>query len=82
MGDLDPHLIHGSLGPSESPSQTRSRSVQPFFARLTIVTDRQCRQTTACRIATDIRFQLNNATPNLTQVINIFASNNVPEIKL
>jgi len=27
-GDLDPHLIHGSLGPPESTSQTASRSVQ------------------------------------------------------
>jgi len=30
-GDLDPHLIHGSLGPSESTTQTASRSLQPFF---------------------------------------------------
>jgi len=30
-GDLDPHLIHGPLGPPESTSQTASRSVQPFF---------------------------------------------------
>jgi len=30
MGDLDPHLIHGSLGPRESATQTTSRSVQPF----------------------------------------------------
>ena len=30
VGDLDPLLIHGSLGPPESSSQTASRSVQPF----------------------------------------------------
>jgi len=30
-GDLDPHLIHGSLGPPESTCQTASRSVQPFL---------------------------------------------------
>jgi len=30
-GDLDPHLIHGSLGPPESSTQTTSRSVQPFL---------------------------------------------------
>ena len=41
MGDLDSHLIHGSLGPPESPAQTASRSVQSFFAGLTSVTDRQ-----------------------------------------
>ena len=29
LGDLDPHLIHGSLGPSESQLQTASRSVEP-----------------------------------------------------
>jgi len=42
-GDLDSRPIHGSfsLGPSESTVQTASRSVQPFFAGLTTVTDRQ-----------------------------------------
>ena len=30
LGDLNPHLIHGSLGPPDSASQTASRSVQPF----------------------------------------------------
>ena len=34
-GDLNPHLIHGSLGPPESTAQTASRSVQPFFGKLT-----------------------------------------------
>jgi len=34
VGDLDPHLIHDSLGPPESALQTASRSVQPFFSRL------------------------------------------------
>jgi len=29
-GDLDPHLIHGFLGPPESSAQMASRSVQPF----------------------------------------------------
>jgi len=29
--DLDPHLIHGSLGPPASSTQTASRSVQPFL---------------------------------------------------
>ena len=31
MGDMDPHLLHGSLGPPESSTQTASRSVQPFL---------------------------------------------------
>jgi len=31
MGDLDPHLIHGSLGPPVSSTQTASRSLQPFL---------------------------------------------------
>jgi len=31
MGDVDPHLIHNSLGPSESSTQTTSRSLQPFL---------------------------------------------------
>ena len=30
-GDLDPHLIHGSLGPPESSTQTTFRSVQLFL---------------------------------------------------
>jgi len=29
-GDLDPHLIHDSFGPSKFTTQTASRSVQPF----------------------------------------------------
>jgi len=31
MGDLDPHLTHGSLSPTEYSTQTASRSVQPFL---------------------------------------------------
>jgi len=31
IGDLNPHLIHGSLGPPESSTQTASRSVQSFL---------------------------------------------------
>jgi len=31
MGDLNPHLIHGPLGPLTSSTQTASRSVQPFL---------------------------------------------------
>jgi len=31
LGDPDPHLIHGSVGPSESTTQMASRSVQPFL---------------------------------------------------
>jgi len=31
MGDLNPHLIHGPLGPAKSSTQTVSRSVQPFL---------------------------------------------------
>ena len=30
-----PHIIHASLDPPESTSQTGSRSVQPFFAHPT-----------------------------------------------
>jgi len=40
LGDLDPNLIHGSLGLTESAPQTASRSVQLFFfAVLTNVTN-------------------------------------------
>jgi len=31
MGDLDPHLIHGSLDPPESTTRVASRPVQPFL---------------------------------------------------
>ena len=31
VGDLDPSLLHGSLGPRESASQTVSRSVHTFL---------------------------------------------------
>jgi len=30
-GDLDPHLIHGSMSPPEPTTETASRSVQPFL---------------------------------------------------
>ena len=33
------HLIHRSLGPPESSTQTASRSVEPFFAGIISVTD-------------------------------------------
>jgi len=33
-GDLNPHLIHGSLGLPESSTQTASPSVQPFLQGL------------------------------------------------
>ena len=45
-GDLDLHLTHGSLGQPESSNRTASRSVQPFFAELTSVTDRQTNRPT------------------------------------
>jgi len=40
-GNLDPHLIHETLGLTESSIQTASRSVGATFAGLTTVTDRQ-----------------------------------------
>jgi len=42
MGDLNPHLIHGPLGPPKSSTQMTSRSVQPFLqGSLVWQTDRQ-----------------------------------------
>jgi len=41
VGDLDCHPIHGSIAPSESAPQTASRSVQPFFAGLMVVINRE-----------------------------------------
>jgi len=40
MGDLDTHLTHDSLGPSEPTTRMASQSVQLFFAGLTGVEDR------------------------------------------
>ena len=34
MGDLDRHLIHGSLGPPKSSTQMVSQSFQPFCRAL------------------------------------------------
>jgi len=45
LGDLDPHLICGSLGPPESALQTASRSVHPFLHSSLMCptqTDRPC----------------------------------------
>ena len=44
-GGSGPYLMHGSLGPPESSTQKASSSVQPFFAGLTAVTDRQTHAT-------------------------------------
>ena len=42
IGDLDPNLIHGSLGPPESSTHTASQSVEPFLqGSLVQQTDRQ-----------------------------------------
>jgi len=42
MGGSGPHLIHGSLGPTKSSTQTASWSVQPFLqGSLVWQTDRQ-----------------------------------------
>jgi len=41
LGDVDPDLIHGSLRPLQSTLQLASQSVQPFFAGLMNVTNRQ-----------------------------------------
>jgi len=43
---MDPHLIHGSLGPPEPTTQTVSRSVQAFCRVHYTVTDRQIDQQT------------------------------------
>ena len=46
-GDMDTHIIHGSLGPSESTAHTASRSVQPFLhSSRSWWTDRQTDHTT------------------------------------
>jgi len=45
MGGSGHHLIHGSLGPPESSTQTASRSVQPFLQGLLVwdrATNRPC----------------------------------------
>jgi len=38
--NLDSHLIHGCLGPSESTTQRESRSVQPFLGSTAVL--RRC----------------------------------------
>jgi len=53
------HVIHASLGPPESTPQTASRSIQPFFARLTTVTDRP----------TDRPYSVCNNSPHLVTYV-------------
>ena len=51
MGDLNPDLIHGPLGPAKSSAQTASRSVQPFLqGSLVWQTDHATRSLTMDRI--------------------------------
>ena len=45
MGDQNPHLTHGFLGPPKSSTQTASRSVQPILQG-SLVTDRPTDHTT------------------------------------
>jgi len=37
LSTCGPHPTHDSLGPSEPKTQTASRSVQPFFVQMTVV---------------------------------------------
>jgi len=60
-GDLEPHLIRGSLGPHESTTQTASLLVQPFFAGLTSVTDKP---------ADKPRYSVGNNRPRLHTVLS------------
>ena len=46
MGDLDPHLIHSSLGPPEFHIPNDVSIGSDFFAALTVITDRQTDQQT------------------------------------
>jgi len=47
MGASGPHLIHGSLGPPKSSTQTASQSLQPFLqGSLVWQTDRETHQQT------------------------------------
>jgi len=58
-GDLNSHLIRGSLGPPESWTQTATRSLQPFFLQGSLVwqTDRPTDHTTR-----SVTIGLNNYT--------------------
>jgi len=70
MGNLDPHLMHGSLGPPESSTETASQSVQPFFSGLTSVTDQQTDHGTQSVTVGRIYVSSTAMQPNNTTVIN------------
>ena len=55
MGGSEPNLTHGFLGPPEYSTQTASRSVEPFFAGLTSVTDRSTDHATQSVITGHLR---------------------------
>ena len=71
---MHPHLIHASLDPPESTSQTASRSVQRFLQGWAHgrdgQTDRQADHTTPCvtigRIYVVLRYGLTSGQSNLT----------------
>jgi len=45
LGGYAPHIMHGSLGPPESPSKTASRLVQPFsYGSQTLCYTMHCRR--------------------------------------
>jgi len=61
MGDTDRHLIHGSLEPPKSSTQTASRSVEPLFSGLVLgQTNRQ---------SDHARYSAGNNRPHLRNVV-------------
>ena len=80
MGDLDHHIIRGSLGRPESSTQTESRSVQPFLqASLLWQVDRQTDRHTddATRSVTIGRIHLRSTAmwPNNIMTVYAFEEN-------
>jgi len=72
-GDLNPHLIHGSLDAPESLTQTASRSVEPFLlGSVTILTDRQTDRPrySVCNNRPHLRTYSTAVQPNINLICN------------
>ena len=71
MGDLNPHLIHGPLGPAKSSTQKASRSVQPFLqGSLVWQTDHATPSLTIDRIYVRSTTMRSNNSPTTLRSIN------------
>jgi len=78
MGDMNPYVTHGFLGPPEYTTQTASRSVQPFLhgsqLYCDIPTDRPIDHDTTLRVYSVYNYTMSQKSSHLSVVCNFVKS--------